>query len=335
MKEMDQDKQKPIIQLTEKELLICSDLLHTASEVSEKYVYAYNLSTALDEKQVRFLKSVLDLFYIASVGNNEAISRVSGIEEIAVLNAFSDLKTDPRYSTDDVYNLRKRLRGVLKDLKQRTIPPQILYIADCHFYHNRICFEMDRRGFSGYEEMNEHMIVQWNKKVRSKDDVFILGDFSIAKGDATAKILNRLNGKLHLIIGNHDKFLEDKSFDRSWFRSIEHYSEIHDNGRHVILSHYPVFCYKGQYRRNQAGNPLVYMLYGHVHNTHDERLINRFIMETRETKVMSKHSTEPEPIQCNMINCFCMFSNYQPMTLDEWVAIDKDRRKGQALKCVS
>lgn len=116
---MDQDKQKPIIQLTEKELLICSDLLHTASEVSEKYVYAYNLSTALDEKQVRFLKSVLDLFYIASVGNNEAISRVSGIEEIAVLNAFSDLKTDPRYSTDDVYNLRMLEEIVRTDNKQR------------------------------------------------------------------------------------------------------------------------------------------------------------------------------------------------------------------------
>ena len=50
-------------------------------------------------------------------------------------------------------------------------------------------------------------------------------------------------------------------------------------------------------------------------------------METRETKVMSRHSTEPEPIPCNMINCFCMFSDYQPMTLDEWIEIDRKRRK--------
>ena len=42
---------------------------------------------------------------------------------------------------------------------------------------------------------------------------------------------------------------------------------------------------------------------------------------------MSRHSTEPEPIPCNMINCFCMFSDYQPMTLDEWIEIDGKRRK--------
>ena len=330
---MDLTNQNPTIQLTDKELLICSDLLHAASSVSQKYAYEHDLPTELDEKQVRFLKSVLDLFYVASVGNPEAVSRVSGIEEKAVLDVYSDLETDSRYSTDDVYNLRKRLKVFLKELKQRNIPPQILYIADCHFYHNRVCFEMDRRGFSGYEDMNEHMILQWNNKVRPKDDVYILGDFSITKGNATEKILERLNGKLHLIIGNHDKYLEDKLFDRTWFRSIDHYSEIRDTGRTVILSHYPVFCYKGQYRRDQAGNPMVYMLYGHVHNTHDENLVNRFIMETRQTKVMSRYSTEPEPIQCNMINCFCMFSNYQPMTLDEWIVIDRKRRKELVNKC--
>ena len=70
------------------------------------------------------------------------------------------------------------------------------------------------------------------------------------------------------------------------------------------------------------------MLYGHVHNTHDELLVNRFIMETRETLVQSTLNNCPESIPCNMINCFCVFSNYQPMTLDEWIKIDKARRKG-------
>ena len=332
---MDQDNSKPVLQLTDKELQICTDLLYTASTAAEKYAYSAVLSTHIDEKQVRYLKSILDLFCLAAAGNPEAIQHIAGIEEKAVLNAFSDLKTNSQCNLDDVFHLHKRFKGFLKELKQPHIPPQILYIADCHFYHNRICFEMDHRGFSGYEEMNEHMIVQWNKKVRPKDEVYILGDFCITKGIAAEKILERLNGKLHLIIGNHDKYLEDKSFDRTWFRSIEHYEEIHDNGRTVILSHYPIFCYNGQYRRDQAGNPLFYMLYGHVHNTHDENLVNQFIMETRQTKVMSKHSTEPEPIQCNMINCFCMFSNYQPMTLDEWIVIDRERRKKQAIKCAN
>lgn len=32
-------------------------------------------------------------------------------------------------------------------------------------------------------------------------------------------------------------------------------------------------------------------------------------------------------IPCNMINCFCMYSNYQPLTLDEWIACDKNRKQ--------
>ena len=31
-------------------------------------------------------------------------------------------------------------------------------------------------------------------------------------------------------------------------------------------------------------------------------------------------------IPCQMINCFCMFSDYVPLTLDEWIQLDKNRR---------
>ena len=32
-------------------------------------------------------------------------------------------------------------------------------------------------------------------------------------------------------------------------------------------------------------------------------------------------------IPCNMINCFCMFSDYIPLTLDDWIRLDKRRRE--------
>ena len=35
--------------------------------------------------------------------------------------------------------------------------------------------------------------------------------------------------------------------------------------RGVILSHYLIMCYNGQYRLDAEGNPITYMLYGHVH----------------------------------------------------------------------
>ncbi|MDC0790754.1 hypothetical protein POG07_16735, partial [Coprococcus comes] len=36
---------------------------------------------------------------------------------------------------------------------------------------------------------------------------------------------------------------------------------------------------------------------------------------------------QTQHIPCNMINCFCMYSNYQPLTLDEWIACDKNRKQ--------
>lgn len=206
------------------------------------------------------------------------------------------------------------------------VPPRKLYISDMHFYHNSLNKQMDCRGFANYEEMNTYMIQKWNEKVTKRDEIYILGDLSIAKGIATNEIVKQLNGKLYFITGNHDAFLSDPVFNQNRFLWIKQYAEIHDEGRTVVLSHYPIFCYNGQYRRKE-GKPYTYMLYGHVHNTHDEELVNQFILETKNTKVKSKYDEGDTPIPCQMINCFCMFSDYTPLTLDEWIEVDKKRRK--------
>jgi len=201
------------------------------------------------------------------------------------------------------------------------------YISDLHFFHESLNHAMDCRGFENCDAMHEYMIAQWNNKVRKNDEVVILGDFSIGKADKTTEILQQLQGKKYLVIGNHDYFLNDKSFDRSLFQSIDYYKEMHDNNRKVILSHYPVMCYHGQNRVTNAGNPTTYMLYGHVHNTFDEQLINHFQNITRESERQIRKDQPKQGIPCNMINCFCMFSDYVPLTLDEWIENDKKRRE--------
>ncbi len=203
------------------------------------------------------------------------------------------------------------------------------YISDLHFFHDNLNHRMDNRGFQSMEEMHEYMIEKWNGRVRKKDEVVILGDFSIGKGAQTNEILERLNGKLYLIKGNHDRFLRDKAFHREYFKWIEDYHELNDNGRKIILSHYPVFCYNGQYQFNKSGIPKTYMLYGHVHNTFDEILVNEFIRKTRNTRrILGSNDGEREvDIPCQMINCFCMFSDYVPLSLDEWIEVDRARRE--------
>ncbi len=185
------------------------------------------------------------------------------------------------------------------------------YIADCHFFHDKVRV-MDGRPFDSVEEMNEHMIDCWNQIVRrKKDEVIILGDFCMGKGEEAMSILSRLQGRKCLIAGNHDRtFLRDKSFDQGLFEWVRSYAELHDNNRKVILSHYPMICYNGQYRGDRT-----YMLYGHVHNTRDYENVRRFVRESRETFV----DEETGYLPCNMINCFTMFSDYYPLTLDQWL----------------
>ena len=194
------------------------------------------------------------------------------------------------------------------------------YISDLHFYHERLNEFMDCRGFPDAKTMNEAMIRAWNEKVKPKDEVVILGDLSIGSVKETNAILDQLNGLLYLIIGNHDKrYIEDPSFHKERFVWIKSYAEMRDNKRKVILSHYPIFCYNGQYRRNQNGEPMTYMLYGHVHDSRDEYLVRQFKKITRETLYQSKYDKEAKPIPCNMLNCFCMYSDYVPLSLDEWI----------------
>ena len=198
------------------------------------------------------------------------------------------------------------------------------YIADPHFFHGALNTKMDRRGFESVEAMNEYMLRQWNRKVRKNDEVVILGDLSWGKAEETNELLERLNGRLYLIQGNHDRFLKNKDYNAGRFVWIKPYEELQDNKRKVILCHYPIMCYNGQYRVDENGNPKVYMLYGHVHDTQDQRLLERFQAITRETASVSPDGTARQ-IPCNIINCFCMYSDYVPLTLDEWIACEKRR----------
>lgn len=200
------------------------------------------------------------------------------------------------------------------------------YIADCHFFHGNLNDKMDKRGFAGVEEMNEYMLKQWNARVRSNDDVVILGDLSWGKAEETNELLEKLNGRLYLIQGNHDRFLKDKEYNAGRFQWIRPYEELRDNGRKVVLCHYPIMCYNGQYRLDEHGNPKTYMLYGHVHDTFDQRLIEQFQDITRNS-IRKKPDETGSVIPSHMINCFCMYSDYVPLTLDEWIACDAERRE--------
>lgn len=47
-------------------------------------------------------------------------------------------------------------------------------------------------------------LMNWNNTVGQDDIVFHLGDFCLGGSAEWTKILDRLNGKIYLIMGNHD-----------------------------------------------------------------------------------------------------------------------------------
>lgn len=197
------------------------------------------------------------------------------------------------------------------------------YISDLHLFHRGLNDRMDKRGFADVESMNEYIVRQWNSKVRKNDEVVILGDLSLGTSEQTEEIVKRMNGKKMLLTGNHDKFLNDKKFDKSLFVWIKDYAELNDNGRKVILSHYPIVCYNGQFRKDEKGNAKVYMLHGHVHFTQDCVGLEQYKDFIRSYPRASRENDIPQPAPIHMINCFCMATDYVPATLDEWIEMEE------------
>lgn len=199
------------------------------------------------------------------------------------------------------------------------------YISDCHFFHESMNTSMDCRGFEDVDSMNQLMVQRWNSKVGTKDEVVVLGDFSLGTAEQTNFLLEQLNGRKYLILGNHDNVVRRRRFRQELFEWIKPYEELHDQKRKVILSHYPLLCYNGQYRFDKEAKPCTYMLYGHVHDTFDQRLIEKYRDSIRNV-TRTVRGGEEIVIPFQLINCFCMYSDYIPLTLDEWIENDRSRQ---------
>lgn len=184
------------------------------------------------------------------------------------------------------------------------------YIADMHLGHEN-CLRFDHRPFDGIDEMDKALIDNWNQRVTPSDTVYILGDFIWKKASEWLPYLNQLNGQKVLITGNHDP----KQFDRNvrkCFQDVKDYKEITDNGRHVILCHYPIPFHKADYNEN------CWMLYGHVHCSLEYEYLKKLRAEIKAGCTESHHP------KGNFINVGCMlpYMDYTPRTLDEIIAGD-------------
>ncbi|WP_448146998.1 metallophosphoesterase family protein [Labrys miyagiensis] len=136
---------------------------------------------------------------------------------------------------------------------------KLFLTADTHFGHESI-IRLCKRPFDNLEAMDEALITRWNSKVAPNDVVYHLGDISFRAGKPAETYLERLNGQIHLVIGNHDD--REKLEAAGRLRSISDIKEIAWNGQRIVLCHYPMREWPGAWRG-------AWHLFGHVHGNLD------------------------------------------------------------------
>lgn len=77
---------------------------------------------------------------------------------------------------------------------------KVHFIGCLHLGHESVA---KWRGFKDSEEHDNYLISQWNKTVRKKDIVYILGDVTMETDKHYYK-LDQLNGRKKVVLGNHD-----------------------------------------------------------------------------------------------------------------------------------
>jgi len=128
------------------------------------------------------------------------------------------------------------------------------FTADSHLGHANI-IRFCNRPFNDVDEMDTKLIENWNSKVGPKDEVYHLGDFAFRSKYHPNIYKNELNGKIHLIFGNHDK----KNL-YGGFNILPPQTEIKINNISITLNHFAMRVWN----KSHHG---AWHLYGHSHGT--------------------------------------------------------------------
>lgn len=149
---------------------------------------------------------------------------------------------------------------------------QTFFTADLHFCHKNIAkfCPHNRPQIKDKDTtiLDKYMIELWNDTVGIDDEVYNLGDLTFARNlEQIITILKQLNGRHHLIFGNHDDIIQhnlpvflttQKQDGNPLLSSAQHYKKLQLNNKTLILFHYPIDewdgCHKGYYH-----------LHGHIH----------------------------------------------------------------------
>lgn len=136
---------------------------------------------------------------------------------------------------------------------------EIFFTSDCHIGHKNI-IKYCNRPFDCVDDMNHTIISKWNDAVSYNTRVYCLGDICFARKDEQFReMIGQLNGKITLILGNHDNFKMVRR-NKDLFEEVVPVKEIRHDGQTIVLNHY------AQRTWNKSHHGSIH-LYGHSHGT--------------------------------------------------------------------
>ena len=137
--------------------------------------------------------------------------------------------------------------------------------SDLHLGHDRQ-FLWGPRGFQSSLEHDETVVRNWNAVVEPEDDVYVLGDIMLGDNAHGAEYFSKLNGRIHLVRGNHDTDVRWNQVYPELPNIVEMCGLAHMlNYRkyHFYLSHFPTMT--GNLEKESL-HQCTLNLFGHTHS---------------------------------------------------------------------
>lgn len=105
--------------------------------------------------------------------------------------------------------------------------------------------------------MTEDIIDKWNTICSKSSIIYHAGDFAFCSLEKIKELISRLNGQLHLVLGNHDRY-SLKQYKEAGFKSTSRIKEIKVNKQKIVMCHYAMRVWNKSYKGS-------WMIYGHSH----------------------------------------------------------------------
>lgn len=137
--------------------------------------------------------------------------------------------------------------------------------SDLHLGHDRQ-FLWGPRGFQSSLEHDEAVVRNWNAVVESEDDVYVLGDIMLGDNAHGAEYFSRLNGRIHLVRGNHDSDVRWNQVYPELPNVVEMCGLAHMlryRKYHFVLTHWPMMT--GNLEKESL-HQCTLNLFGHTHS---------------------------------------------------------------------